>query len=639
MTDALLSVAADGSILSANHAAEEMFGYRAEELVGRPVTLLVAESDRQGVRAFYDWLGAQREQLPLQLTREITRQRRDGSTFPSSNTITATVVGGELVVDVLCRELSQQRAVERALQESEANLRALMNAPTDAAVLVDKEGMILALNRNAAARLGEHDLADEASLVGRCIYDLFPSELREYRRARNEEVLCTGHRASYDDERNGRWSHNTIDPIFDADGSVVRLAVFSHDVTDRRNDERRLRAYAEELEALNGNLSRAMEELAGSQAALASKSQELERALNVERERARHDGLTGALSHAAISELLFSTVSTDAPLAIAMVDVDGMKSANDTYGHLLGDAVLVAVVEALRVDGAIVGRYRGDEFLAVLPGADLDAAARYRERVYERFAETTVRDDETGAAFPVRASVGVAARGTRASDARELIELADTAMYEEKRRRRDSGTVRFDQSRRVSDRAAQVAAEVLPVLTLPVSLVEKLRLASQRLAVAAGYDVVTIELFDDAAMLPAGRRPSASAPDALPGAWRREQPDPSSHSLGSLFSETREPVVAGLVEDESRLTAAQRSLLLAAGARSGMVAPLLWNDAVVGVICGCSRTDARFGPEDGRLLAGVAVTLTPVLRMAQEIERLGDRLEKVEPQIKEPRAA
>ena len=52
-----------------------------------------------------------------------------------------------------------------------------------------------------------------------------------------------------------------------------------------------------------------------------------------------------------------------------MIDVDGLKAVNDTYGHQVGDAVLVAIAGALSRDNAIVGRYGGDEFVVVLPNA------------------------------------------------------------------------------------------------------------------------------------------------------------------------------------------------------------------------------------------------------------------------------
>ena len=91
------------------------------------------------------------------------------------------------------------------------------------------------------------------------------------------------------------------------------------------------------------------------------------------REQARRDPLTGVLNHGAIVAELRSLISSGGDgtsHTVAMVDVDGLKATNDTYGHQVGDAVLVAVAGALSRDGALVGRYGGDEFVALLRGAD-----------------------------------------------------------------------------------------------------------------------------------------------------------------------------------------------------------------------------------------------------------------------------
>ena len=70
-----------------------------------------------------------------------------------------------------------------------------------------------------------------------------------------------------------------------------------------------------------------------------------------------------------------------------MADLDGFKALNDTYGHAVGDQVLVAVAQALR-DGTrkedAVGRLGGEEFLVVLPDADARAAAHAAERMRAR---------------------------------------------------------------------------------------------------------------------------------------------------------------------------------------------------------------------------------------------------------------
>ena len=116
------------------------------------------------------------------------------------------------------------------------------------------------------------------------------------------------------------------------------------------------------------------------------------------------------------------------PLGLLMLDLDDFKRANDTYGHVVADELLVALGGALR-DAVraedVVGRVGGDEFAVVVPDADEAETARLAERVRTRlFAE--------GAAMRVGVSVGAAALHA-GDDARELRQRADRALYVAKR--------------------------------------------------------------------------------------------------------------------------------------------------------------------------------------------------------------
>ena len=77
------------------------------------------------------------------------------------------------------------------------------------------------------------------------------------------------------------------------------------------------------------------------------------------------------------------------PLCVALLDIDHFKSINDTYGHLTGDQVLIAVADILKISadpGDFIGRWGGEEFILVLPGKPLPEARRQAERVREKIA-------------------------------------------------------------------------------------------------------------------------------------------------------------------------------------------------------------------------------------------------------------
>jgi diguanylate cyclase (GGDEF)-like protein/PAS domain S-box-containing protein len=153
------------------------------------------------------------------------------------------------------------------------------------------------------------------------------------------------------------------------------------------------------------------------------------------------DHLTGALNRTGLQELLGALASAGRPLALAFCDLDGFKQVNDRFGHQFGDAVLVDVAARLRRvsrPADALARLGGDEFVVVLPGvADAALAGRLAERLVRAVAGvdgtmtlTTATDIRR---LPLSLSVGVALSGAGLTTD-ELLKLADTAMYEAKRR-------------------------------------------------------------------------------------------------------------------------------------------------------------------------------------------------------------
>ncbi len=152
--------------------------------------------------------------------------------------------------------------------------------------------------------------------------------------------------------------------------------------------------------------------------------------------RAERDPLTGLGNrrhlHARCAELLPAAERHARPLALAQLDLDHFKAVNDRHGHAVGDKVLVAVAQLLRenmrTDDVLV-RHGGEEFVLVLPGLSLDAAAEVCERLRERVANYPWQAI-CGAAIPVTISIGLAAAAPYQLEA--LLQRADEALYRAK---------------------------------------------------------------------------------------------------------------------------------------------------------------------------------------------------------------
>jgi len=157
-------------------------------------------------------------------------------------------------------------------------------------------------------------------------------------------------------------------------------------------------------------------------------------------EMAHRDRLTGLSNYAYFDDESRLEVARalryDHPVALVLLDLDGLKGVNDHEGHGAGNDVLVDVARVLQ-DGSrtgdVIARVGGDEFALLLHCADattgLRVAVRKREAIERRFRD---RPSSNGA-LPVTASLGVAAVPEHANHVRELFDAADRALYHAKK--------------------------------------------------------------------------------------------------------------------------------------------------------------------------------------------------------------
>ena len=352
---------------------------------------------------------------------------------------------------------------------------------------------------------------------------------------------------------------------------------------------------------------------------VAEKSQLLERALEAERDQARRDGLTGALNHAAIAEELERAIAgpEPAPVSVIMVDVDQMKAVNDTFGHLSGDAVLRAVAEVLAAEGGEVGRYGGDEFLVILRGAGRRSAERYVQAVLAQLEDRTVSDPFTGAVIRMEVSAGLAVFPEEAGSIVDLIKIADSAMYTAKAIRAAQHAGRHD------ERASKMIGELIPLLTSPGELTAKLELVAGRLASAASYDGVICRVVRGGGRPLLARAVAGSFIGAGQLAMFEDTP------FAARLRSTGRPIVIDDADTDERIKGAARQIFTAAGLRSGIAAPMIWQDELLGVIVVARSEPRAFSPHDAQFLMAVANQVTAIVRMSTIVDELQTASEKL----------
>ena len=157
------------------------------------------------------------------------------------------------------------------------------------------------------------------------------------------------------------------------------------------------------------------------------------------RQLAIKDGLTGLYTHKFIIERLEEELKrcmhSGVSISVVMLDIDFFKRYNDQYGHLAGDAVLknlsVYLGDYFKKHNAIVGRFGGEEFLIILPQAAKQEAYLAAENIRAVIQEKIVMIRRKLTTFTV--SMGIACFPQDAQQANELLDKADSALYEAKR--------------------------------------------------------------------------------------------------------------------------------------------------------------------------------------------------------------
>jgi PAS domain S-box-containing protein len=235
VNDAIIASDSQYRLTAWNPAAEALYGWKAEEVLGRNGLEITrtewpgveAEVMRRTIAEAKQWRG------------EATQARRDGTRFPVEvSTIVLHDESGQITGYIsVNHDITKRIRTEQALRESEAKYRTLVENIPQKIFMKDRESKYLSINENFARDLG----IQPADIVGKTDYDFYPKDLAEHYRAVDLSILETGQTEELEEKlmQEGRetWIHAIKTPVRDENGEIVAVLGVFWDITSRKQAE------------------------------------------------------------------------------------------------------------------------------------------------------------------------------------------------------------------------------------------------------------------------------------------------------------------------------------------------------------------------------------------------------------------
>ena len=304
-----------GAIVDGNAAAADFYGYSRDELCSLSIHDLNQLPPDQVAAEYQKAAAEERSHF------EFPHLAAGGETrWVDVHSVPIEVQGRTLLFSII-QDVTERKRAEKALTQSEATLRGILDSATESIWLYTPDGVALGGNELAFRRLGR----TAEQVVGRHMSELASADVIEPRLARLRQVAESCRSVEFEDERAGMVFHHTFCPVVDDEGHVERIAIFSRDITESRRAE-------EEREMLLAEEQQLAEELAATNEELQSQAAELQ---------ATNEQLREAEAESAS---LFALVVGASDDAIVTETLEGViaswnEAAEATYGYSAAEVV------------------------------------------------------------------------------------------------------------------------------------------------------------------------------------------------------------------------------------------------------------------------------------------------------------
>lgn len=381
--DVILFFNMDGSIIDVNNAAVIVSGYTKEELLNMKI------SDLRDERT----VDVMEQQLQSSIDQGVYFQtfhkRKDGSIFPVEVNSIGTELDGKLVRCAIVRDITERKTFKENLRASEERYRLLFENANEIIYTHDLDGKITSVNKACEEVLGY----ERAQLLEMNIKDLISPEYMSMlpclknisflgkssvTNLELEFIHISGKKVILEISENILWK----------DGRPYEFQTIARDISERKAAEEKIKYLT------------------------------------------YHDKLTGVYNRLFLEQELNRLIAENKfPISIIITDVNGLKLANDAFGHLIGDKLLREsgrILKASCQHNSIIGRWGGDEFIIVTPLSSEDETKHIIGNIKAKCEESTLNPIKPNMA------IGYAVMDSLHQNIDELFKEAENFMYTNK---------------------------------------------------------------------------------------------------------------------------------------------------------------------------------------------------------------
>jgi diguanylate cyclase (GGDEF)-like protein/PAS domain S-box-containing protein len=377
----LLSFSLDGTIQSWSGGAEQLYGYAAAEITGRPVTMLLPTYQVPACREF---LQAAKNGV-FACCENTERLRKDGSRIRVALKRAAVRDETGSVMGIL--ETASAEGLHAQSRAAEGQLPSLLEQ-MPAILWTTDQDLRITSSWGAGFRRSK---VKASELVGRTLYDYLKCHDPHAAPIAQHAEALRGISTYFEYRHGNRHFGVHLRPLRATSGEITGCIGAGIDITDRKKGEDQIRF------------------------------------------QATHDALTGLANYREFMDTLEGEVRraqrSKHVFALLLLDLDELKAINDKYGHLVGNRALKRLSEIIQDHSRatdLAARYGGDEFAVVLIDADPGMANRIAQRV-----ERAIRDGQEQP--PLTVSIGISIYPEDGRTAPELLEAADRHLYKRKK--------------------------------------------------------------------------------------------------------------------------------------------------------------------------------------------------------------